>query len=117
MQNTAYQQQFQNWNATNFGPKELVNAAAMGAGAYAGLKSADGGEIVGPGGPRSDAIPARLSDGEYVIPEAVVRWKGLEFFDKQVKNSEKAMAERMAIPAPDGSAAAIRPALPDNRGA
>ncbi len=41
-----------------------------------------GGPVVGAGGPRDDAIPARLSDGEYVIPADVVKRKGTEFFDK-----------------------------------
>ena len=42
----------------------------------------DGGEVDGAGGPKEDAIPARLSDGEYVIPAAVVTRKGTDFFDK-----------------------------------
>jgi len=43
---------------------------------------ADGGEVNGPGGPMDDSIPINVSDGEYVIPERVVRAKGTEFFDK-----------------------------------
>lgn len=31
------------------------------------LNLADGGRVVGPGGPRSDSIPANLSHGEYVV--------------------------------------------------
>jgi len=51
-----------------------------------------GRKVVGPGGPREDAIPAvvdgqqpaALSSGEFVIPEHVVRWKGEEFFHKLI---------------------------------
>lgn len=40
------------------------------------------GRVSGPGTGISDSIPARLSDGEYVIPADVVKRKGVEFFDK-----------------------------------
>jgi len=39
-------------------------------------------DVNGPGDGTSDEIPAMLSNGEYVIPEDVVRAKGEEFFDK-----------------------------------
>lgn len=45
-------------------------------------EKAGGGMIRGPGTSTSDSIPARLSDGEYVIPAAVVNALGKEFFDK-----------------------------------
>ena len=48
-------------------------------------KWASGGAIEGPGTGISDSIPARLSDGEYVIPADVVRAKGIAFFDKMLK--------------------------------
>lgn len=41
----------------------------------------EGGHIQGPGTGTSDSIPARLSDGEYVIPADVVDKVGVEFFD------------------------------------
>lgn len=41
-----------------------------------------GGNVQGPGTGTSDSIPARLSDGEFVIPADVVRAKGTEFFQK-----------------------------------
>jgi hypothetical protein len=41
----------------------------------------EGGHIQGPGTGTSDSIPARLSDGEYVIPADVVDKMGVEFFD------------------------------------
>ena len=40
------------------------------------------GDVNGPGTGTSDSIPAMLSNGEYVIPEDVVRAKGEEFFDR-----------------------------------
>lgn len=43
---------------------------------------ADGGEVDGAGTGISDSIPAKLSDGEYVVPADVVQKKGTEFFDK-----------------------------------
>ncbi len=52
-----------------------ASTAATGAGGAAagGLAVADGGYISGPGGPRSDSIPARLSDGEFVINAAATK--------------------------------------------
>lgn len=42
----------------------------------------EGGHIQGPGTGTSDSIPAKLSDGEYVIPADVVDKLGVEFFEK-----------------------------------
>jgi hypothetical protein len=55
---------------------------------------ADGGMITGPGSGTSDSIPAlidgqqpaQVSDGEYVIPAAVVQALGHDFFDELVKH-------------------------------
>jgi len=49
----------------------------------------EGGPVIGQGGPKDDAIPARLSNGEYVIPADVVARKGTEFFDKLLKGGAK----------------------------
>jgi hypothetical protein len=46
------------------------------------VTAARGGYISGPGTSRSDSIPARLSDGEYVIPADVVKKIGKPSFDK-----------------------------------
>lgn len=46
---------------------------------------AQGGPVSGPGTGTSDSIPAKLSDGEYVIPADVVATKGKEFFDNLVR--------------------------------
>src|SRR5262249_28294519 len=39
------------------------------------------GRVRGPGGPVEDAIPAMLSDGEFVVRAAVVRQLGSQFFE------------------------------------
>ncbi len=43
---------------------------------------ADGGAVFGPGSGTSDSIPARLSNGEYVIRAASVRKYGMGMFDQ-----------------------------------
>ena len=78
------------------------------------LGYAGGGEVSGPGGPKDDAIPINVSDGEFVIPEEVVRRKGTEFFDKIIEKVKTENAEReqnaqvtadaMAIPPPEAVA-------------
>lgn len=45
--------------------------SALGTGAS--VLAADGGLIRGPGGPRTDSIPARLSDGEFVVNAAATQ--------------------------------------------
>ena len=46
-----------------------------------GKAYATGGHISGPGGPRTDSIPAMLSDGEYVINASAVDAYGVEFMN------------------------------------
>lgn len=46
-----------------------------------GLKFSEGGPVSGPGTATSDSIPARLSDGEYVVRAAAVRRVGVAFLD------------------------------------
>lgn len=54
------------------------------------------GDVNGPGTGISDEIPAMLSNGEYVIPEDVVRAKGEEFFDKLLEKYHTPAAEQQA---------------------
>lgn len=49
-----------------------------------GSNAKNGGKVVGPGTGTSDSIPIRVSAGEYVIPEGIVREKGKEFFDNML---------------------------------
>jgi TP901 family phage tail tape measure protein len=44
-----------------------VSGSSLGLASTAGITRASGGIVHGPGGPRGDAIPAWLSDGEYVV--------------------------------------------------
>lgn len=48
-------------------------AASMAASGMGGLHAATGGRVFGPGGPTSDSIPARLSNGEFVTNAAATR--------------------------------------------
>jgi hypothetical protein len=108
IQNAGYQNQLGAWEAKQKNsPLNLVGGLA---GAYIGggmpgmfkdggevralPRYANGGEVDGPGGPRDDAIPARLSDGEYIVPADVVSRKGTEFFDKLVTKTQEDVAAR-----------------------
>lgn len=51
---------------------------------------ATGGYVSGQGGPTSDSILARLSNGEYVIPAAIVKAFGVGFFDFLIGKAPKA---------------------------
>lgn len=57
----------------------------------AGEHAADGGPIAGAGTGRSDSIPIRVSNGEYVIPAHVVKMKGKEFFDGMLEKYKDAV--------------------------
>jgi hypothetical protein len=75
--------QAMDWGQTASTPQATVNHGMASGPTYQHpVYRAKGGEVRGAGGPEDDAIPARLSDGEYVIPANVVRRKGTEFFDK-----------------------------------
>lgn len=63
-------------------------------GAVAGFAS--GGLVTGPGSGTSDSIPARLSNGEYVIRASSVRSVGVDFLD--AINALGARSFRRAIP-------------------
>lgn len=104
--NSGYNNQLNAWGA-----KQNQQAGMwQGLGALAGLGFADGGDVegdavlpagggralpysrdgyvstgIGDGSGVDDAVPARLSDGEYVIPKDVVDAKGTEFFDKLIE--------------------------------
>jgi hypothetical protein len=59
-----------------------IAAAVQIAGEVAGgVSAATGGYITGPGTSTSDSIPARLSDGEYVVNAASVSRLGVAFMD------------------------------------
>ena len=77
----------------------ILNAAGVGYayradGGDAAEGHARGGIVRGPGTGISDSIPARLSNGEYVIPKDVVERKGVEFFDKLLDKYHMPAAEQ-----------------------
>ena len=96
--NASFQNEFNNWATQGKMTSSLINAAG---GVY-GMSQpptprADGGgigRVDGPGTGISDSIPARLSDGEYVIPADVVKRKGVEFFDKILEKHHMPAAQQ-----------------------
>ena len=74
--------------------RQMAGAAPQGVVPPQGMPQGNGGQLFGPGTGTSDEIPARnmadggevkLSNGEYIIPERVVRAKGKDFFDALVR--------------------------------
>jgi hypothetical protein len=59
----------------------LLGAFGAPTGVIAATGFADGGLVSGPGTGTSDSIPARLSNGEYVMPADTVRHYGRDFMD------------------------------------
>lgn len=57
---------------------------------------ADGGPIVGPGTGTSDSILARVSNGEYVIPAAVVAKVGVPVIDRMVQGLATSTPEQVS---------------------
>lgn len=71
---------------SNTGKRIQVSVDAVGGTTYSVANSgvrynADGGYVTGPGTARSDSIPARLSNGEYVINAAAVSRVGVGFLN------------------------------------
>lgn len=65
------------------------------------------------GGRAIDDVPARLTPGEFVVPNDVVSWKGEEFFQRLIESSRKAKPE--AVAQPDFAPAAPQPATFSSR--
>lgn len=93
-----------NYGLQSYGMTSQQMAAMLNAAGTAYAFRADGGDaatgrpqggaVSGPGTGISDSIPARLSDGEYVIPADVVKHKGVEFFDKLLEKYHMPAAEQ-----------------------
>ena len=85
--------QAQNAQANNALAGALIGGAASIGAAAAGkppVAAAKGGYIKGPGTPTSDSIPAKLSDGEFVIKAAAVSKPGVKkALEKLNSNPEK----------------------------
>src|SRR5574343_323478 len=74
------------------------STAAAGA-AAATLEAATGGYITGPGSGTSDSIPARLSNGEFVVRAAVVAQPGmLELLSQMNAGMQSPVLRRQAVP-------------------
>jgi hypothetical protein len=58
----------------------LSNSSNSGGGGSSAPGLAGGGSVRGPGGPRTDSILARLSDGEFVVQAKIVKRLGVNFF-------------------------------------
>lgn len=101
--------------ASNAGPWSLlgtVAGTALGGWGSGGFKFAEGGAVPPVASPSRgaipDDIPARVSAGEFIMPEDVVRWFGEEKLTKMI---EKSRADR-AGPASGKSALPPSPAQP-----
>lgn len=71
------------------------------------------------GGAAPDDVPANLSAGEFVVPEDVVRWRGEQWFQKEImkarqerENPQKAPAQPQAGPPGPPQPPQIQTALP-----
>lgn len=94
--NQGYNNQLSAWQATqnaSSGFGSILGAAA----GMAGFALAEGGAVPGAvpveasptGGRAIDDVPARLTPGEFVVPNDVTKWKGEEFFQKLITQSRK----------------------------
>ena len=54
------------------------------------------GEVNGPGGPQDDAIPAKLSDGEYVMSAPAVAFFGVEKMDQMNEKGKQGFMQSQA---------------------
>lgn len=110
--NTGYQNQLSAWQANQQASSGwgsalgLIGGIAMGLADGGSVPDTQGGTAIpveGPGGAvpvaaspsggaAIDDVPAKLTPGEFVTPQDVVRWKGEEFFQKLIKKSREDMA-------------------------
>lgn len=124
--NTGYQNQLSAWQANQNASSGWGSALGL-IGGIATSFIAEGGEVptadaanaaaldvqgrvpvaASPsGGAAIDDVPARLTPGEFVVPQDVVRWKGEEFMQKLIKKSREDKAS------PDNATPDVR-ALPE----
>jgi len=114
---SQYNAELGGYNAKQEGMSSLLGAGATVAAAFmadggeVGIPTGyeGGGQVSGPGGPKDDAIPAQLSDGEYVIPADVMKRKGTEFFDKLVNKTQEELSSREEMAQVAGDAMGIPP--------
>lgn len=99
--NQDFQNRMESYRARQSGINSLLGGIGQiggmimtgGAGTLAGRIGTkifrDGGKVEGPGGPRDDAVPAMLSDGEFVLNEGAVKKYGLAKLEKMNKEGLK----------------------------
>lgn len=71
---------------------------SFGASFFGAFGKAEGGLIRGPGGPKGDKIPARLSDGEYVVKADAVRNFGVHNLEAINRGLKVPSIEHLALP-------------------
>lgn len=76
----------------------LVPSAGGGSGGGGGGGFAEGGLIRGPGGPKSDSIPARVSPGEYIVRADAVSAFGVANLEAINRGLKVPSLERLALP-------------------
>ncbi len=94
--NQGFQNEMSAYNANQ--QNSPWNTIAGIGGAAMGAFLAEGGEVQGPGG--RDQVPAKLTHGEFIIPDDVVRRKGTEFFEKLIdktKGEQAGKDQEMAV--------------------
>ena len=67
-------------------------------GAFGGSGHAEGGLIRGPGGPKSDSIPARVSPGEYIVKADAVSAFGVHNLEAINRGLKVPSLERLSLP-------------------
>jgi TP901 family phage tail tape measure protein len=82
--------------------QSLLRQGNWGALAGFGITYATGGYVSGPGGPTSDSINARLSNGEYVMNAAAVNRYGVGFMDQLNQMRAPRFAAGGMVSAPQG---------------
>lgn len=79
-----------------FMPPHITGMATGGPPLEPGQPFMGEGEVNGPGGPMEDAIPAKLSDGEYVMSAPAVAFFGVEKMDKMNEQGKQGFMQSQA---------------------
>jgi hypothetical protein len=94
MMDTQYQNKLDNFAAGQASGLAVLGAlGGVASAAIPKMKFAEGGvvphEVSPSGGAIPDDIDARVTAGEYIIPNDVVRWKGEQFFEKLKQTAQR----------------------------
>jgi len=84
---------YQPGDVAGYQPGDIVDGTYARGGAVAPTTGGFVSQALSPSNGRQvDDVPARLNEGEYVIPRDVVHWKGKDFFHKLIAQSRKTRA-------------------------